>query len=72
MTDGIELDSDESTDAAPEEKDLMGILMTAMVIISFVCLVAVLAMQILETRYMRGVDNAEDPYASEALILPKA
>jgi hypothetical protein len=72
MTDGIELDTDETTDAKPEEKDLLGTLMVIMAIVSFGCLVAVLAMQILETRYMRGVDNPEDPYASEVLLPPKA
>jgi hypothetical protein len=71
MTDGIELDTDESTDAKPKDKDLLGTLMVALAIVSFGCLVAVLAMQILESRYMRGVDNPEDPYAAEALLPPR-
>jgi len=45
--------------------------MVALVVIPFLCLLAVAAMQFIEYRYYRGVGASEsDPYAEPALIPP--
>lgn len=65
-------DSDFEIEEAPvavKAKNATPAWMVAMVIIAFVCYTAMLVLQFMEFRYLRGGSVSEsDPYAAEVLI----
>lgn len=68
-------DSDIEIDDAPKDpkaKSAVPVWMAVLVVVSFLCLVATVALQFMEYQYLRGASSSEtDTYASRVLI-PKS